>query len=77
MVPYDFWKQTIDSMNAIPGREIIMLAEGARSDHFTAGFQMNYAWDFYGKLKAVFLRPAQWPFYYPYERIQQHSCRKT
>jgi len=54
MVPYDFWKQTIDSMNAIPGREIIMLAEGARSDHFTAGFQMNYAWDFYGKLKAVF-----------------------
>lgn len=54
MVPFIFWKQAIDSMNAIPGRDIIMLAEGARSDHFTAGFQMNYAWDFYSKLKSVF-----------------------
>jgi glycosidase len=53
-VPFAFWKQAIDSLNAIPGREIIMLAEGGRSDHFTAGFQMNYAWDFYGKLKSVF-----------------------
>ncbi len=54
MVPFEFWTQAIDSMNAIPGREIIMLAEGARSDHFSAGFQMNYAWEFYGKLKSVF-----------------------
>jgi 1,4-alpha-glucan branching enzyme len=53
-VPFAFWKQAIDSLNAIPGREIIMLAEGGRNDHFTAGFQMNYAWDFYGKLKSVF-----------------------
>jgi hypothetical protein len=53
-VPFVFWKQAIDSMNAIPGRDIIMLAEGARSDHFAAGFQMNYSWDFYGKLKSVF-----------------------
>jgi len=53
-VPFVFWKQAIDSMNPIPGRDIIMLAEGARSDHFTAGFQMNYAWDFYSKLKSVF-----------------------
>ncbi|MFH1121942.1 MAG: alpha-amylase family glycosyl hydrolase [Bacteroidota bacterium] len=54
MVPFDFWKQAIDSLNAIPDREIIMLAEGARNDHFTAGFHMNYAWDFYGTLKSVF-----------------------
>jgi len=54
MVPFSFWKQAIDSVNAIEGRKIIMLAEGARSDHFTAGFQMNYAWDFYSKLKSVF-----------------------
>ncbi|MBK6966076.1 MAG: hypothetical protein IPH20_19685 [Bacteroidales bacterium] len=54
MVPFDFWKQANDSLNNIPGRKIIMLAEGARSDHFSAGFQMNYSWDFYGKLKSVF-----------------------
>lgn len=54
MVPFEFWKQAIDSLNGIPGRNVIMLAEGARSDHFTAGFSMNYAWDFYGKLKSVF-----------------------
>ncbi|MBL7906068.1 MAG: alpha-glucosidase C-terminal domain-containing protein [Bacteroidales bacterium] len=54
MVPFDFWKQAIDSLNSIQGRNVIMLAEGARSDHFTAGFSMNYAWDFYGKLKSVF-----------------------
>ena len=54
MVPYVFWKQAVDSLNAIPGRKIIMLAEGSRSDHFTAGFQMNYAWDFYATLKSVF-----------------------
>jgi len=54
MVPFDFWKQAIDSLNALPGRNIIMLAEGARPDHFTAGFQMNYAWNFYGALKQVF-----------------------
>ncbi|MHC1777784.1 MAG: alpha-amylase family glycosyl hydrolase [Lentimicrobium sp.] len=54
MVPFDFWKKANDSLNNIPGRKIIMLAEGARSDHFAAGFQMNYSWDFYGKLKSVF-----------------------
>lgn len=53
-VPFAFWKQAIDSLNKIPNRKIIMLAEGARSDHFTAGFQMNFGWDFYGKNKNVF-----------------------
>jgi glycosidase len=53
-VPFGFWKQAIDSLKKIPNRELIMLAEGARADHFNAGFQMNYAWDFYGALKNVF-----------------------
>lgn len=53
-VPFSFWKQAIDSLQAIPNRELILLAEGEREDHFTAGFQMNYAWEFYAKLKAVF-----------------------
>lgn len=54
MVPYDFWKQAIDTLKNMPGRNLILLAEGTRTDHFTAGFQMNYAWDFYTSLKNVF-----------------------
>jgi glycosidase len=53
-IPFDFWKQAIDSLEAIPDRKLILVAEGARSDHFTAGFQMNYAWDFYNQLRNVF-----------------------
>ena len=53
-VPFSFWQQAIDSLKAIPDRSLILLAEGARADHFTAGFQMNYAWNFYGKLKDIF-----------------------
>lgn len=52
-VPYDFWAQAIDSLNNI-GKYLILLAEGSRNDHFTAGFQMNYAWDFYNNLVNVF-----------------------
>lgn len=53
MVSYDFWKQAIDSLENLTDRNLILLAEGGRSDHFNAGFQMNYAWDFYGRLKSV------------------------
>jgi glycosidase len=53
-VPFDFWQQAIDALSSIPNRALILLAEGARGDHFTAGFQLNYAWDFYHKLKRVF-----------------------
>ena len=53
-VPYDFWKQAFDSLNAVPERDYVFLAEGGREDHFDAGFDLNYAWDFYGTLKAVF-----------------------
>jgi glycosidase len=58
MVPFDFWKQAIDTLKNMPGRNLILLAEGARNDHFTAGFQMNFAWDFYGALKNVFVNNA-------------------
>lgn len=53
-VPYSFWKQSIDTLKKISNKKLILLAEGSRSDHFTAGFQMNYAWDFYSTLKNVF-----------------------
>jgi glycosidase len=53
-VPYSFWSQAIDALQNIPGRNIILLAEGARIDHFNAGFQMNFGWDFYNKNISVF-----------------------
>jgi glycosidase len=53
-VPYSFWKKAIDSLIAIPNRKLVLLAEGSRTDHFTAGFQMTYAWDFYHKMVDIF-----------------------
>ncbi|HYC86874.1 MAG TPA: alpha-amylase family glycosyl hydrolase [Chryseosolibacter sp.] len=53
-VPSDFWKQAIDTLKKIPDRKLILLAEGGKAENFTAGFQMNYAWDFYNNLKSVY-----------------------
>ncbi len=52
--PFDFWKQAITSLNSIPGRKILMLAEGARADHFTAGFNFIYGFSFYNGLKDIY-----------------------
>jgi glycosidase len=41
-------------MKLIPNRKLIFLAEGARADHFDAGFQLNFGWDFFNKIKNVF-----------------------
>ena len=56
-VPADFWKDAIDQLRlAAKGRDILMLAEGKRSDNFTAGFDMNYGWDFKDSLVQVFCK---------------------
>lgn len=57
-VPYDFWQQAIQALDTVTEKDLILLAEGARQDHFNAGFQMNYAWDFYNQLKNVFRQGA-------------------
>jgi glycosidase len=54
MVPADFWKQTIDELKNVSGRNLLLLAEGGSADNFKSGFQMNYAWDFYTNLKSVY-----------------------
>ena len=55
MVPFAFWKQAITELKKIPGRDLVLLAEGARKDHFDAGFQLIYGWDFYNALKKVYI----------------------
>ncbi|MES2776817.1 MAG: alpha-amylase family glycosyl hydrolase [Bacteroidota bacterium] len=53
-VPFDFWKQAVTSLNSIEGRRLILFAEGARSDHFNAGFQLKFGFRFFDNLKEVF-----------------------
>lgn len=54
-VPADFWEQAIDTLRQAAGnRQILMLAEGKSPENFTAGFDMNYAWDFKDSLISVF-----------------------
>ncbi len=53
-VPFEFWKRAIDSLRAIPSRELVLFAEGARNDHFEAGFDLNFDWSFYDRTVAIF-----------------------
>lgn len=53
-IPTDFWHEAITELRALRGRKLIFLAEGTRYDHYTAGFDLTYSWDFYAKLKDVY-----------------------
>ncbi len=46
--PVSFWKQTIGNLRSIRNHKLVMLAEGSRNDNFTAGFDMNFGFHFYG-----------------------------
>lgn len=52
-VPFEFWQQAIGSLNAIPNRDLLFLAEGTRADHYTAGFDLTYGWNYYTACKSV------------------------
>lgn len=52
-VPYDFWSEAIMELKALPKRDVLMLAEGSRSDHYQAGFDLTYSWNYYTALKNV------------------------
>lgn len=59
-VPFDFWRQAIDSLQTLPGSHPLMLAEGDRADHFQAGFDLIFGWNFYGTIQAVFGGDPAW-----------------
>ena len=53
-VPVSFWSNCISTLrSAASPRRLIMLAEGANPDNFTAGFDLNYAWEFMGAIASV------------------------
>ncbi len=53
-VPLDFWSDTITTLEAHAGRELLVLAEGADPALYDAGADVTFGWDFYGTLKAVY-----------------------
>ncbi len=53
-VPFDFWQKAISKLRSQSGKKLLFFAEGARQDHFAAGFDLAFGWDFYGALKNVF-----------------------
>ena len=52
-VPFYFWSEAITELKSLNKRDILMLAEGARSDHYQAGFDLTYSWNYYTALKNV------------------------
>lgn len=53
-VPFDFWQQAMDTLYSIPGRELIMFAEGTRNDHYAAGFDLTFGWHYYDRLSRIY-----------------------
>jgi glycosidase len=51
--PFDFWKQALDTLKNIPNHKLLLLSEGGRKDHYKAGFDYNFGFNFFGNLKAV------------------------
>jgi glycosidase len=52
--PSDFWTQALDTLNNIKTHKLIYLAEGTNGSEITDGFQLGYAFNYYGSLKSVF-----------------------
>ncbi len=52
--PFDFWKQAIDTLRNITTHKLLLLAEGSRSNHFTAGFDFTFGFGFYYQLKTIY-----------------------
>ena len=55
-VPADFWAECITALRENAGRPILMLAEGHKTENFTSGFDLNYAWEYMAALRDVFCR---------------------
>ncbi|MEM7681946.1 MAG: alpha-amylase family glycosyl hydrolase [Planctomycetota bacterium] len=53
-VPFDFWQDAVAEVRAAADKPLLMLAEGGRSDHYDADFDLTYGWNFYGTAKSVF-----------------------
>lgn len=53
-VPQNFWSEAITSLRKIKNQNILMLAEGSKVNHFAAGFDYTFGFNFFDALKKVF-----------------------
>lgn len=53
-VPGWFWQEAIDSLRAIPNRDLVMFAESGDLTLLNKGFDMAFSWNYYGTLLNVF-----------------------
>ncbi len=53
-VPFDFWQQAVSELRKINTHELLLLAEGNRSNHYDAGFDFTFGFNFFGQMKSVF-----------------------
>ena len=44
----DFWRQAVDTLRSVRTHRLLLLAEGSRAANFTAGFDYNFGFNFYG-----------------------------
>ena len=51
--PVDFWQQAIDTLRNITTHKLLMLAEGTRAANYSAGFDYNFGFTYYGNLKPI------------------------
>jgi glycosidase len=52
--PEGFWQQAIDTLRNISTHKLLMLAEASASSDYTAGFDYNFGFNFYGQLKSIY-----------------------
>ena len=53
---YEFWKQAITALRAIPDHKLLLLAEGKRRDLYKAGFDYNFGFSFFEHLKDIYAK---------------------
>ena len=57
-VPFSFWNEAVPVLENIKDQDLLMLAEGGRTDHLRAGFDYIFGFRYFDALKEVFLEGA-------------------
>jgi glycosidase len=53
-VPQSFWSEAITSLRKIKNQDLLMLAEGSKANHFAAGFDYTFGFNFFSAIEKVF-----------------------
>lgn len=56
--PIEFWQDAVNSLRSISSHKLLLLAEGGRSENYSAGLDYNFGFGFYERLKNVFMNGA-------------------